>query len=161
MNRELDEKIARKVMNLQVLGWAYARTYENGWMIIGEGGDQAVYVYQCHCTDFEQFDKEYGLPPAPKVFGHFVYCLAVVPFYSSDPVAVFEMEEKIKELGLMREYGLALARELGLFDDERDMGDLEGRNLFALAHASPEDRCVAALEAVEMQSNRAGKLDHT
>ena len=150
MSRELDAKIA-EIMGLQVLGFARATTYEcaDDWIIQGEDGNQPVYLSECCCDDKR-------MEPVGRIFGHHTLCLQVVPRYSSNANDSALMEERLKELGLMREYGLCLARELGLFDDEREMGDLEGKDLFVLAHASPEVRCVAALEAVEL--SRTGEV---
>ena len=61
----------------------------------------------------------------------------LVPSYSTSIAAAWLVEERIKELGLEPEYSEALL----------DLTDASEH--FELIHASPEDRCLAALKAVE------------
>ncbi len=58
-----------------------------------------------------------------------------LPHYSTDIAAAYQMEERIKELGLESEYSEALL----------DLTDASEH--FELIHATPEDRCRAALAA--------------
>ena len=60
--------------------------------------------------------------------------------YSTDIHAAWDMEEEIQRRGLVAEYGSAL---IGLLP----RGDITA-NAFAMAHASPELRCRAALSCV-------------
>ena len=57
-----------------------------------------------------------------------------VKYYSTDITAAWQVEERIAELGLDYDYGVALARMLPPI-------------AYKIAHASPLDRCKAALKA--------------
>lgn len=75
-----------------------------------------------------------------------------VPPYSSVLYAAYEMEEKIKELGLEVAYAVALLLELGIVKSGY-IGSgtviIEAEEVFALAHASAEMRARAALMVVK------------
>ena len=62
------------------------------------------------------------------------------PEYSTDRDAAWDVEEEVQRRGLVAEYGSAL---IGLLPH----GDITA-NAFAMAHASPELRCRAALSCV-------------
>lgn len=70
--------------------------------------------------------------------------MGFIPDYSTDPNDAFDMEEEIQRRGLANAYGKELDRLLRTetFLDGSPVGP------FAIAHASPRDRCRAALRAV-------------
>ena len=65
--------------------------------------------------------------------------LFFVPYYSTDIAAAMQVEDRIEELGLIPEYCEAL---LNITDASEH---------FELIHASPEDRCRAAVMAAEAE----------
>lgn len=76
--------------------------------------------------------------------GYWITDSAIKP-YSSDIAAAFEAEEKIKELGKEEPYVFAL---LGLLGFPEDVDCVE---TFAIIHATPKQRCQAALLAMEVE----------
>ena len=66
------------------------------------------------------------------------------PYYSTDISAAWQVEERMKELELMKDYADELAF-LVLHPLGYDISAME--QVFAAAHASPEIRCKAALLA--------------
>lgn len=66
----------------------------------------------------------------------------VLPYYSSDIAAAWEMEAEIERRGLIEPYGYALEDLVGCRGGP-------AYNMWAAAHASPLQRCQAALKAVE------------
>ena len=68
--------------------------------------------------------------------------------YSNDIAAAFRMEEKIKERGLHVPYVSALIRRCILPHHESDVVYIRLPALFTMVHASPRDRCLAALEII-------------
>jgi hypothetical protein len=76
----------------------------------------------------------------------------VCPHYSSDIAAAFAVEEQIDRLGLAGPYASHLAGQvLGSRASRVLAGGVSEQDLFALAHASPAQRCIAALQALESQ----------
>lgn len=71
--------------------------------------------------------------------------------YSADIAAAWEVEEHIKELGLTTRYGYCLNR---IINDEHDRARLAGEDTYTerwqLIHATAEQRCRAALLAVQL-----------
>jgi len=77
-----------------------------------------------------------------------------VPPIESDISAAYQMEERIKELGLHRKYIHYLTKILHGYEGMSETIVRLGRGidteiLFDMVHATPEDRCLAALAAVE------------
>ena len=68
-----------------------------------------------------------------------------VPSYSTDIAAAYQMEERIAELGLIDEYCKQLNKIANVHWDE----GVRQPQRWQLIHATPEDRCKAALMAVE------------
>ena len=75
--------------------------------------------------------SEYGLLP---------------PFYSTDIAAAYTMEERIAELGLIEEYCFQLN---AIANEHKDRDYCRQPQRWQLIHATPEDRCRAALKATE------------
>ena len=67
-----------------------------------------------------------------------------LPRYSRDIAAAMQVEDRIEELGLEETYINRLIRLLGISAPYLDQ-------LFILVHASPEDRCRAALLTAEAE----------
>ena len=68
-----------------------------------------------------------------------------LPAYSTDIAPSYTMEERIAELGLIGEY----CKHLNDMANARwDAGEIQGRS-WQLIHATPEDRCRAALKALD------------
>lgn len=75
---------------------------------------------------------------------------------SLDMAAAMEVESKIADLGLQDEYGDGLVRQMSSdlrqkFDMGR--GAFYGHEVFELAHATPEQRCRAALAAIQAEND--------
>lgn len=66
------------------------------------------------------------------------------PYYSIDIAAAFQVEDRIAELGLQRQYIIALRGET-----RAQMIAAACGYEWKLVHASPEQRCRAALECVK------------
>jgi len=80
----------------------------------------------------------------------------ILPHYSTDIAAAWLVEERIEELGLVHQYCINLV--MVTCDYEHDyhailrMGrGLYDDQLFNIIHATPEDRCRAALMAAEAE----------
>jgi hypothetical protein len=105
---------------------------------------------------------------AERVFGvkyeliHGDYCIEdpedsiaylVCPEYSSDIAAAFQLEERIEEIGLSERYAYALVE---IVIPNSAFGFLNrgasSIDIFAVAHASPAHRCIAALTAMDRQA---------
>jgi hypothetical protein len=80
-----------------------------------------------------------------------------VPHYETDIAAAAEMEAKIKEIGLADEYASSLATEVKAFDItlnvstgwDNNAGETQWSEVALLIFATPEQRCRAALAALE------------
>ena len=87
---------------------------------------------------------------AERVMGwlkHERYGLISVPPYSTDISAAWQMEDRIAELGLIEEYCFQLN---SIANAHLDRDYFRQPQRWQLIHATPEDRCRAALKAVEM-----------
>ena len=72
---------------------------------------------------------------------------------STDISAAYTMEERIKELGLEHQYVIEMVMIVGGYKHISDVvirigRGLSANELFAVIHATPEDRCRAALKAI-------------
>ena len=67
------------------------------------------------------------------------------PRYSTDIAAAYQVEERIEELGLWRKYCWELIKIVSAKASD------EMLQTWYLIHATPEDRCRAALKAVETE----------
>jgi hypothetical protein len=90
-------------------------------------------------------DKMVAVKPedVPKPYKDGAWSSPTVPHYSSDISAAMLVEDRIKELGLEAEYARALCEQVngvGMINNYAEM--------FAIAHASAEDRCRAGLKVV-------------
>ena len=77
--REYDAKIAEKIFGYKVLGWAYCdgdliypKEYSVETVIYNP-----VYLKKCRCSTF------INVPSSKKFFGHYGWCMAEVPHYST------------------------------------------------------------------------------
>ena len=68
------------------------------------------------------------------------------PAYSRDIAAAYQMEERIAELGLIEEYCFQLN---AIANEHKDRDYCRQPQRWQLIHATPEDRCRAALKAME------------
>lgn len=123
--RLLDERIAREVMDLQIIGWGTAYHLEGEWGVaLGESPDNHCFYHEhaplfldiCSCEaiasdlDFEKFPGAYG----PKLNDHYGTCLNVVPHYSSDIGAAMEILDHWQGDYLIRRQNTAFRCELYL-----------------------------------------------
>lgn len=69
-----------------------------------------------------------------------------LPFYSTEIAAAYAMEAEIEQRGLHRQY----VRHLAVVVEIVNYADIRQR-YWLLAHATPWQRCVAALRAVESE----------
>ena len=151
MSRELDARVASR-MGLNVIGeaWAYPCPEGSGyWTPDGyehrgglESSMQPVYVDRCTCQLWEGDE----LAPKPKVLGHYFTCLQVVSFYSEDIAAARTMEDWIEEHHLSLRYTRGM---LSVFLQTGVVHDTDEQFWWALIHATPEQRCLAFLAAME------------
>lgn len=80
----------------------------------------------------------------------------VCPEYSTNIAAAFQVEKRIKEMGISERYAYFLVETVipnsafGFLN----RGAYE-KDIFAMVHASPEHRCIAALKAVTPQMSSA------
>jgi hypothetical protein len=107
MNRKLDIQIA-KAKGLDVVGELYAWQDEYGQWKMGNNGHPSnlhpVYVKRCLCDLYdkddaiqEEVEREWSI----KVFGHYEYCLNVVPFWSSDLNTAWQLVDEMIDSGLV------------------------------------------------------------
>ncbi len=71
-----------------------------------------------------------------------------VPDYPNDIAAAYTMEERIEELGLVNRYCWELIKIANANDRGKDESI---RQTWGLIHATPEDRCRAALKALDKE----------
>ena len=74
-----------------------------------------------------------------------------LPHFHRDISASYQMEERIKDKGLIEEYCYQLRRITNLHWEE----GIREPQTWQLLHASPADRCRAALRAVEAVKKRS------
>lgn len=77
---------------------------------------------------------------------------SATPRFSSDMNAAMRMEDRIAELGLQAEYTLRLVDVVGGWREGSDLSRL----FWNLTHATPRQRCEAALAAVAHQGRGEG-----
>lgn len=128
--RKLDALVEASLFNHQA-EWRYCNWLPEGW-------HEVQSYYDPNLPSSEQYTG--GLLDEDEL--HPCYWEAekwvVVRFRSTDISATWQIEEKLKELGLTREYGQQLYTLTC-------MGSIIESDMFLLAHASPEVRCKAAL----------------
>jgi hypothetical protein len=121
--RELDALVAEKVMGLKVVGRCCAVFVEGEWSIHPDAEPEGWTCYaelapvyarpECDCA--ESVVREYDTPEKAELYreidaerdarqaismaktGHRTYCLGVVPGYSTDIAAAWEVVEKLLE----------------------------------------------------------------
>jgi hypothetical protein len=130
--RALDELVAQKVMGLVPCDqWTPFN--------FGSAGGPAL---QKNCAH----DHCYPTVQLDSVMGPVGGC----PRYSSDIRAVYQVEERIKDLGLSERYAYELVHVVipGSAFGFLNRGAYED-DIYAMVHASPEHRCIAALKVME------------
>ena len=126
MSQELDEQIAREVMMAKP---------SISWELFTE--DESASALTC---DTEAEARKW-LAEHPRLQGRYhVGPLEHWPPYSTNISAAMEVENRIAELGLENEYTIALWDAVGT-------GTPSSRSLWFCIHATPEQRCLAAIEA--------------
>lgn len=104
--RELDALVAEQVMGWPVLGWTTCAYADGEWTM--HPGDEPsgfmvhaehapVYLRTCHCADVDVEDLE--LVEEDRIFGHYTFCLDVVPRFSTEIAAAWQVVEKMRSLG--------------------------------------------------------------
>ena len=146
MNKEKVRKLDAEVA-VEIMGWAWMQnTHTKKCAVIPPEGGVSERLNWCDSEwqtlrtppaaseRYSDWDRAGLSRPARGIvsFG--------IPAYSTDLAAAWDMEEEIQRRGLVAEYGSAL---IGLLPH----GDITA-NAFAMAHASPEMRCRAALLTV-------------
>jgi len=129
--REINHRIAERLF-----GWKWWRSSSNGKRVLMEPD-----VDFSHSGTLADMTEEIWDSRNP-----------FLPEYSSDISAAYAMEEKIKEMGLEKQYAAALLVELGITNSAytgSPTAIMEIEEVFAIAHASAEDRCLAAVRVVE------------
>lgn len=176
--RELDAQIAGKVMAWTLLGKADCEHEpECGSLEIVPLNEPSrqfeshpVYLERCRCENYPVQHVVYPDGPMRPIeievntrnaqehdndlnkWGHSRSCLGIVPRYSSDISAAMEVENRIEQLHLIREYVRALEHIGDMATPSRVITDTGVA--WRLAHATPEQRCRAALKAVEDNPDR-------
>jgi hypothetical protein len=147
-SRDLDARVAERVMGTPVLGVAGVCWPAGEATIVGDDGDtqEPICVGACNCDVIADLAAENPGDRywTDRLFGHHHHCLEVVPAYSTDPAAARLVEDEIERRGLWRAYTEALL--LAVIDLPPGVDTIfEG---WALIRATPEARCRAALVAV-------------
>ena len=94
-------------------------------------------------------NRELDAKVAERVMGNRpAWGLEVLP-YSTDISEAYQMEERIAELGLIEEYCIHLNKISNANLDELRYMIHRPPLCWQLLHATPEDRCLAALKAVD------------
>ncbi len=122
-DRELDVQVATEVM-----GWI--------WITSELNEEQKILV---------PTDESISIPDSSWWWGRDVK--ALVPHYSRDIAAAWLVEERIEELGLVEKYCNHLASIVWSYQAHPAPLPLKWYSI----HASPEDRCRAALMAAEAE----------
>ena len=117
---ELNVKIAIEIMKWNY--WDFKGDYEGEFPMFTYVGESALAVYFDHGDRHSYFDP------------------------SHDISAAYQMEERIAELGLIEEYCFQLN---AIANTHLDRDYYRQPQRWQLIHATPEDRCLAALAAVE------------
>lgn len=110
-SRELDKIIAVEVMGLEVVGEDTVAYYGGEGMIV-PGTDPAshseyaavepLYLKKCHCEWMTESDKADGrICEEDRICGHYTACLSVVPRYSEDIAAAWQVVTKLMEGNFM------------------------------------------------------------
>ncbi len=128
---EIDKKVVDKQVSAQIMGWQ-EWDFKGDW----NGDDKATFF--ADVGDYRGVavyangaeDPSYYFSPA------------------TNPADVFQVEERIKELNLEEQYGDALAY-IVMDSTMWSLGRVYERDIFSIAHASPLDRCRAALSAIQ------------
>ena len=133
MSREMDAQIAEKVMGL------------NPCTFKGKGGISGLLTFwECECGGnskcFPVNQEAVDHPHSP------------LDRYSTDIKAAFEVEDRIAAMGLAEKYAMILGQSAALMEAEFLYGEgskpQSGELFWLVAHATPEQRCLAALKAV-------------
>ena len=107
-----------------------------GWTV------RPVYLRDCACPAGER------QPGDDDYWGHYAACLDVVPNYSTDIVAAWEIHERMKNDGLWIRFVQALC-SVFLYDNTgADLKDIDESLWWMMATAAPHQRSRAALLAV-------------
>lgn len=133
--RELDAQVASNLFHYALVNAKIAA--EKGVIDLsrdGEIGDGGVLPYEY--VEGDQFITRY---PEDPLRSH-VY---EIPYYSSSIAAAFQVEDRVAELGLKSEYVQAL------------QGELQSAITWDFVHASPGQRCRAALQCVKEKAKAA------
>lgn len=160
MSRELDAKVAR-VLGLEVLGggWAYPDPEADYWHVQDRkwGGRSLQPVYLAHCVCELYADEEPDEWTPEKVLGHYPGCLEVVAHYSTDIAAARIMEDWIEEHRRKKRYVGALCNICQIPDEALYYDAINWittyNGLWALIHATPEQRCRAFIKAMEVSDD--------
>lgn len=151
--REMDALIAEKVMRLTVFDVAPACQYEDGsWQVKRADSfdtePHPIYLKECRCETIRN-DSLLSQLIEGGLFGHYANCLDVVPFYSTDIAAAWQVVEKL-------EYNWNLYRDMGKCGHEETQGDKLYRFIYSApgmsmagttAETAPLAICRAALKA--------------
>lgn len=143
--RSLDAEVHSKVMGAT---WPENRCRVCGWVIAGIDPRYGCTLESC------------SLRPVPE------HRADEAPHYSTDIGAAIRVEDRIAELGKQNDYIAHLWDEVGAARDGSHFWTAQNFNAFWLCvHATPEQRCRAALHAMEClsinnrNSTRAGVLN--
>jgi hypothetical protein len=112
-------------------------------LLVGREMDRAI-AEQVYGLDRSQ--ARVGLHPDGDIEYHWGYPVGhdLAPRFSTNMIDAYEMEARIRERGLAHPYARALSELV------RNTGVQYMDGLFSLIHASPLQRCRAAIEAIKM-----------
>jgi hypothetical protein len=125
MSRELDAEVAEKVMGFT-------------WRLASLSGTHAAL-----CPPNEYQDRALATPDSQKTQD----ALNMVPRYSIWMAAAMKVEDRIAELGLQNDYIVALWANRDRSVNFWTRTNME--SFWAAIHATAEQRCLAALEAIK------------
>ena len=147
--RELDAEVAVALMRYQWVKRLYNPGVEGPvWTRDGKCGlvpRSFLHSKLNYIKDRPAWEATDSVPPIEERFGDWAECAdEIVPYYSSEIQAAWEVEEEIERRGLQEQYGKAMDDLL-----ESPFVPTSYFNFLDLLHASPEIRCRAALIAVK------------
>jgi hypothetical protein len=141
---ELDRAVAEKVMELEVVGELPCAVYDGCWRECQEAPMRLLYLERqengnCYCEFRESVDRTY--------FGHIHLCLDVVPPYSTDIAAAWQVVEKMMATH---------ERVQVLWYPSTELPDWECTidALFQCGHTAPVAICRAALAMLSRNTRR-------
>ena len=150
-SRELDFQISA-LLGYPVLGRACVANVEGDWLVykfLSEDDDdnEDVCLVGCRCAEIDVLPDK----PDAKIYGHYVACLTVVPYYSVDIGSVWQVVEALRAKGLHLLLNDTLTQYRARFYTIKDTSSIQALQdglYFEFADTAPLAICRAALKAI-------------